>query len=128
MQLVILSTFAASVMLVRTTTAIHPPGRRADYSGKMTWIGDTTGMFSTCGPEYEDDSMFVAVTPSLLNCGSGSGSAITIQCNGVTVEATVVDSCVACGDDRIDVATAVYEACGFSTGDGGIQYGISWSF
>lgn len=104
---------------------------RADYSGKMTWIGDTTGALTSCGQPYAADSMYVAVSPALNTCpvSGGTGEPMTISCNGRTVSATAIDKCMGCGDDHIDVATAVWEACGFSTSDGGMQdSGISWSF
>lgn len=104
---------------------------RAEYSGKMTWIGDTTGAYTSCGQQYEAGSMYVAVSPALNTCpvAGGTGSPMTITCNGQTVSAMAIDKCMGCSDDHIDVATAVYEACGFSTSDGGMQAsGISWSF
>lgn len=75
--------------------------------------------------------MYVAVDPSLLGCpvSGGSGSPMTITCNGKTVSATAIDKCMGCDASHIDVATSVYEACGFSITDGGMQdSGISWSF
>lgn len=73
--------------------------------------------------------MYVAVAPSVHTCGTGAGVPMTITCNGQTIQAMAADTCVGCDADHIDVATAVYEACGFNTGDGGMQdSGISWSF
>lgn len=107
------------------------PRGGSSYAGKMTWIGDTTGAYTSCGAPYEADSMYVAVNPSLLGCpvSGGAGAPMTITCNGQTISATAIDKCMGCDPNHIDVATAVYEACGFSTTDGGMQdSGISWSF
>lgn len=102
---------------------------RGSYSGKMTWIGPTTGAYSACGSLYADDSMYVAVDPSLLTCSGTNGMPMTVSCNGKTINAYAIDKCMGCDTDHIDVATAVYEACGFTTTDGGLQTsGISWSF
>lgn len=117
---------ASSSALVTAT----PFQKRGNYSGKMTWIGDTTGALTSCGAPYEAGSMYVAVNAALNTCpvSGGSGTPMTITCNGKTVQATAIDKCMGCDPDHIDVATAVYEACGFTTTDGGMQMGISWSF
>lgn len=98
------------------------------FSGKITWIGDTTGALSACGAPYESGSMYVAVNPDVLDCGSGTGTKMTVTANGQTVDAYAVDKCMGCTTDHIDVATAVYEALGYNTGDGGMHdtSGISW--
>ncbi|KAF3761083.1 hypothetical protein M406DRAFT_73527 [Cryphonectria parasitica EP155] len=122
----------AAPALVRASPLQSPPNpllQRGSYSGQMTWIGPTTGAYTSCGAVYDDSSMYVAVDPSLLQCSGESGTSMTITCNGKTVQATAIDKCMGCASDHIDVATAVYEACGFSTSDGGSQTsGISWSF
>lgn len=98
------------------------------FSGKITWIGDTTGAYSACGAPYEGNSMFVAVNPNVLDCGSGTGVKMSVTANGKTVSAYAVDKCMGCTTDHIDVATAVYEALGYTTDDGGMHdtSGISW--
>ncbi|PSR89037.1 hypothetical protein BD289DRAFT_336318, partial [Coniella lustricola] len=82
--------------------------QRSAYSGRMTWIGPTTGAYTSCGATYEASSMYVAVDPSLLTCSGTSGKSMTITCNGKTVQATAIDKCMGCTSDHIDVATAVY--------------------
>lgn len=99
------------------------------FSGKLTWIGDTTGAYSACGQPYEADSMFVAVDPSVLDCGSdGMGSAMTITANGKTVTAVAIDKCMGCDETHIDVASAVWTALGYTFDDGGMHdnAGLSW--
>lgn len=72
--------------------------------------------------------MFVAVNPDVLDCGSGTGTAMTITANGKTVNAYAVDKCMGCTTTHIDVATAVYEALGYTLDDGGMHDtgAISW--
>lgn len=124
----------ASASSLHDRRAQPPPApRAASYAGKMTWIGDTTGALTSCGQPYEADSLYVAVAPALNTCplAGGAGTPITITCGdgGETVAAMAVDKCMGCGDDHIDVATAVWEACGYTTDDGGMHdQGISWSF
>lgn len=99
------------------------------FSGKLTWIGDTTGAYSACGQPYEADSMFVAVNPNVLDCGTdGMGSAMTITANGKTVSAVAIDKCMGCDESHIDVASAVWTALGYTFDDGGMHdnAGLSW--
>lgn len=100
----------------------------SSFSGKITWIGDTTGALSACGAPYESGSMYIAVNPDVLDCGSGTGTTMSVTANGKTVSAYAIDKCMGCTEDHIDVATAVYEALGYTTDDGGMHDsgGISW--
>lgn len=128
----IISTKLAAMALLAVALASASPleriVNRGSYSGKMTWIGPTTGAYTACGPMYESGNMYVAVNPSLLTC-STTGMPMTITCNGTTVNAFAIDKCMGCDVDHIDVDQDVYEKCGFSTTDGGMQdSGISWSF
>lgn len=141
----LLSTLATLASLLATTSSslaaassFHdrraPLAPRAHYSGKITWIGDTTGALTSCGQPYEDDSLYVAVTPALNTCplSGGVGAPIAVTCNGgqMHVNATAADKCMGCGEDHIDVSTAVWEACGYTIDDGGMhdEPGISWTF
>lgn len=98
------------------------------FSGKITWIGDTSGAYSACGAPYESGSMYVAVNPGVLDCGSGKGTTMSITANGKTVSAYAIDKCMGCDSTHIDVSTAVYEALGYTTDDGGMHNtgAISW--
>lgn len=100
-----------------------------DFSGKITWIGETTGAYSACGVLYEQDSMFVAVNPDVLDCGAdGKGTPMSITANGVTVDAVAIDKCMGCETTHIDVASAVWTALGYTFDDGGMHdnAGLSW--
>lgn len=128
MQITATSAFTYLVVLASTATAT-PFSKRASYSGYITPIGEQSnaGALSACGQEYVTGSMFVAVDPSLLPADC-SPAPISIQCNGATVSAQVVDKCMGCGPDHIDVSAAVYTACGGK--EGGIDpiQGATWSY
>lgn len=103
-----------------STTSSSDSGTTTGW--KITWIGDTTGAYSACGQPYEAGSMYVAVNPGVLDCGSdGKGTPMTVTANGKTVSAYAIDKCMGCDTDHIDVATAVYEALGYTLDDGGMH-------
>ena len=120
-----LTYFAA---LAATATAT-PFSKRASFSGYITPIGEISdaGALSACGQEYVTGSMFVAVQPSLLPADC-SPAPISIQCNGATVSAQVVDKCMGCGPDHIDVSAAVYVACGGEKGGIDPLKDMKWSY
>ena len=128
MQITATSAFTYLVVLA-STVAANPLKNRASYSGYITPIGEQSnaGALSACGQEYVTGSMFVAVDPSLLPADC-SPAPISIQCDKKTVSAQVVDKCMGCGPDHIDVSSAVYTACGGK--EGGIDpiQGATWSF
>lgn len=128
MQITATSAFTYLVALAASVTA-SPFNKRASYSGYITPIGETSnaGARSACGQEYVTGSMFVAVQPSLLPADC-SPAPISIQCNGATVSAEVVDKCMGCGPDQIDVSAAVYVACGGKEGGIDPLPGRTWSF
>ncbi|CAN8106249.1 unnamed protein product [Discula destructiva] len=102
------------------------------FEGKITWIGDTTGAYGACGQPYENGKMYVAVNPSVLDCGAdGMGTPMTIIANGHTVNAVAADKCMGCTVDHIDVASDVYAALGYNSADptdGGMHDnpGLKW--
>lgn len=112
---------AAAATSSESTTTSSSSDTNTGY--KITWIGPTTGAYSSCGTLYEDGSMFVAVDPSVLPaCAQGStGTPMTITANGKTISAYAIDKCMGCDANHIDVATAVYEALGWDTTDGGMH-------
>lgn len=128
MQITATSAFTYLVALAASVTA-SPFNKRASYSGYITPIGETSnaGALSACGQEYVTGSMFVAVQPSLLPADC-SPAPISIQCNGATVSAGVVDKCMGCGPDHIDVSAAVYVACGGKEGGIDPLPDMTWSF
>lgn len=109
----------AAAALFSTTTVL---------ANQMTPIfaGAVTGSPSTScsGEPYTDASMFVAIDPDLFTSATvcptsstGTGYAITIECNGQTVQAQANDKCMGCNTTHIDVAPAVWQACGFELAD-----------
>lgn len=112
----------AAVPTESTTTSSSSSDSGATTGWKITWIGDTTGALTACGQPYEADSMYVAVDPTVLDCGSdGKGTPMTVTANGKTVSAYAIDKCMGCDPTHIDVATAVYEALGYTLDDGGMH-------
>lgn len=114
---------AAAPTELTTTSSSSSSSSSVDTTGwKITWIGDTTGALSACGAPYEAGSMYVAVNPGVLDCGAdGLGTPMTVTANGKTVSAYAIDKCMGCDTTHIDVATAVYEALGFTLDDGGMH-------
>ncbi|KUI74169.1 hypothetical protein VM1G_10011 [Cytospora mali] len=117
--------FFSSAILALTATAT--PHKRATYDGHLTPIGEVPGAYTACGQEYEADSMYVAVNPILLppDC---SPKTITINCPTGAVTGQVLDKCMRCGSDHIDVSSAVYVACGGTKGGIDPINNITWSF
>lgn len=128
MKLTANSALTSLAALAAMATAT-PFSKRASFSGYITPIGEISnaGALSACGQEYVTGSMFVAVQPSLLPADC-SPAPISIQCNGATVSAQVVDKCMGCGSDHIDVSAAVYVACGGKEGGIDPLQGMEWSF
>lgn len=96
-------------------------------ANKMTPIFGTvapSGATSCTGQTYDESTMFVAIDPSLFTgadtcptSSAGTGYSITIQCNGKSVQAQANDKCMGCDATWIDVAPAVWEACGYEVAD-----------
>lgn len=109
--------------------AATPFEKRASFSGYITPIGEISNSkaLTACGQEYVTGSMFVAVQPSLLPADC-SPLSISIQCNDATVTAQVVDKCMGCGPDHIDVSAAVYVAAGGKEGGIDPLQNCKWSF
>lgn len=126
--LAVLSAMLLAAPSPADAATLQLPPQRTGYSGKMTWIGKVNGAYAACGVKYQPGSMYVAVSESVLKCNGQAGAPITITCNGRTVQAVANDLCPGCDTKQIDVSTAVYAACGFDIGDGGMQNsGISWT-
>ena len=124
------ATSALTCLAALATTATATPfNKRASFSGRITPIGEISdaGALSACGQEYVTGSMFVAVQPSLLPADCSPRS-ITIKCNGGTATAQVVDKCMGCGSDHIDVSAAVYVAVGGEKGGIDPIQDCTWSF
>lgn len=119
-------TYLAALAATATAT---PFNKRASFSGYITPIGEISdaGALSACGQEYVTGSLFVAVQPSLLPTDCSPRS-ITIKCKGGSVTAQVVDKCMGCGSDHIDVSAAVYTAVGGEKGGIDPIQGCTWEF
>lgn len=110
---------SAALLVASASTAV--------FANKMTPIFGASpvgGATSCTGQSYTDSSLYVAIDPDLFtgadtcpSSSTGTGYAITIVCNGNTVQAQANDKCPGCTADWIDVAPAVWEACGYSIDD-----------
>ncbi|KAI3395042.1 hypothetical protein diail_1865 [Diaporthe ilicicola] len=118
----------ACLAALASMAAATPFAKRAEFSGYLTPIGETSnsGALTACGQEYVTGSMFVAVQPALLPADC-SPKPISIQCAGKTVQAQAVDKCMGCGTDHIDVSAAVYEACGGQKGGVDPIQNLKWT-
>ncbi|KAI0172684.1 RlpA-like double-psi beta-barrel-protein domain-containing protein-containing protein [Hypoxylon sp. FL1284] len=79
----------------------------AAFDGDLTYY--TPGLGS-CGRTNTETDKIVAVAPAQYVADPDlCGKSITIHLGGKTATATVVDKCMGCSDDSIDVAPAVFE-------------------
>lgn len=114
----------AYLAAVATLATATPLNKRANYSGRVVPLGETTGSLASCGQQYVEGSRLVSVASDLLpNCAQRS---ITITCGGRTTTAEVADKCPGCGHDSIDVSAAVYSSLGGGPISG--LEGCTWSF
>ncbi|KAF5518289.1 Allergen Asp f 7 [Colletotrichum aenigma] len=88
--------------------------RRGSGSGVMTWFNPSLG---SCGRINGDNDMVVAISHITMDDAGGNpnnnpncGKTITISRGGITKTATIVDKCMGCGVDHIDVSPAVFRA------------------
>lgn len=84
------------------------------YTGDMTYFAPGLG---SCGATSTDTDMIVAISAARMNSGGNPSNNplcfkhITItNSQGVSQDATIVDTCPGCAEDAIDVSQAVFEA------------------
>ncbi|KAI8266394.1 Allergen Asp f 7 [Colletotrichum sp. SAR11_239] len=104
--------------------------RRGGGSGVMTWFNPSLG---SCGRTNGDNDMVVAISHITMGDAGGNpnnnpncGKTITISRGGITKFATIVDKCMGCGVDHIDVSPAVFRA--FADLGAGKIGDVKWSF
>ncbi|KAI1112848.1 RlpA-like double-psi beta-barrel-protein domain-containing protein-containing protein [Nemania sp. NC0429] len=78
----------------------------AAKTGDMTWFHPGLG---ACGRTDNDGSPVVALNSADYANGAHCFQWITIQANGRTTAAQVVDLCPGCGSGGIDVAPAIFD-------------------
>jgi opacity protein-like surface antigen len=102
---------------VASSSPSTPTGDK--YSGDIT-IYDNTGGFGACGTALYDTDMVVALSidtwgASTYDVMTGAATnpwcnqKITIEYNGNTVEATIMDMCPGCSGKDIDLSLAVWK-------------------
>lgn len=75
-------------------------------SGDMTYFAPGLG---SCGGTNSESDAIVALSYLQYEGANPCGRTISITMNGVTTSATVVDKCMGCADDAIDVSPVVFE-------------------
>lgn len=96
----------------------------------MTWFNPSLG---SCGRTNGDNDLVVAISHITMGDAGGNpnnnpncGKTITISRSGITKTATIVDKCMGCGVDHIDVSPAVFRA--FADLGAGKIGDVKWSF
>ncbi|KAH6652845.1 riboflavine-aldehyde-forming enzyme [Truncatella angustata] len=75
-------------------------------SGDMTYYAPGLG---SCGGTNSESDAVVALSYEQYNGANPCGKTISITLNGKTIPATVVDKCMGCTVDAIDVSPSVFE-------------------
>ena len=93
------------------------------YKGDMTYFNPALG---SCGAYSTDNDHIVALAPSKMAKPGACFSQINIwnPATGQTHAATVVDKCMGCGPEDIDVSPALFKLVA-PNGDGRV-HGICW--
>lgn len=105
----------------------------AAYSGDLTWYNDAGTV--ACGQQVTGSGTYAAISMQLsteLAVGGPSWpfqwcgrSAIITAPNGRTATVSVIDRCAGCAYGAIDVTPNIFQALGYSLGQGRIP-GIQW--
>jgi hypothetical protein len=97
-------------------------------SGKATYYNTYYPTFSSCGEQPQDTDFVAALAPSFMPSACGKTIAITNEATGTTINARVVDTCMACagGSVAVDLTPTAFEALGSSLDAGTIA--AHWSF
>ncbi|KAI8869722.1 hypothetical protein GQ42DRAFT_111914, partial [Ramicandelaber brevisporus] len=93
--------------------------------GKATWYNPALG---SCGWTNGDNDVVVAVSHQIYGQGINACKKCVniVGSNGKTVKATVVDKCMGCTPDHLDVSPATFKAVEPDLGVGVLR-GISWT-
>ncbi|KAI1455504.1 RlpA-like double-psi beta-barrel-protein domain-containing protein-containing protein [Annulohypoxylon moriforme] len=76
------------------------------FNGDLTYYQPGLG---SCGEQSSSSDHIVALAPAQFTSDPNAcGKTIQITYNGKTTTAKVVDKCMGCSDDSIDVSTAVF--------------------
>lgn len=96
----------------------------ASKSGDMTYYAPGLG---SCGTTSTESDPVVALAPEQYTAGGDGicGKTITINYNGKTATAKVLDKCMGCSADSIDVSPSVFSQLA-NQAQGRVQ--VTWSF
>lgn len=99
------------------------------FTGEMTYYAPGLG---SCGATSTESDLVVAISASKMNSGGNPSNNplcfthITItNPEGISQDATIVDTCMGCAEDDIDVSPTVFQA--FGSLDEGRIPGIQWT-
>ncbi|KAJ4324434.1 hypothetical protein N0V94_001332 [Neodidymelliopsis sp. IMI 364377] len=117
-------TSAAPAPATSSAAASPPSSGGSSYSGDVT-VYDTQGGYGACGKALSDTDMIVALASTAWGVSSYDaqtgdatnpwcGQKITIEANGKTATATIMDMCPGCTGDDIDLSRAAWKAIGMT--------------
>ncbi|KAH9985525.1 RlpA-like double-psi beta-barrel-protein domain-containing protein-containing protein [Russula vinacea] len=107
---------------VPASDEINAQEKRDTYSGQGTWYDTGLG---NCGWESNNNELVVAVSESVYSNGAHCGKSVLVHSGGKSAQATVVDSCQACGADDLDMSPTMFQKfSGLGTG----VIPIQWSY
>ncbi|KAJ6596332.1 RlpA-like double-psi beta-barrel-protein domain-containing protein-containing protein, partial [Mycena vulgaris] len=66
------------------------------------------GGLGACGNPIQDGDLAVALSPDTFAAGAHCGQSISVQFNGASLIATVVDLCPGCGPAGIDLTAGAF--------------------
>jgi len=124
--------FNATVSAFNATLAAATPFNgtveKRQASGHATWYDTVYPTYSSCGNQPQDTDMIAALAPSFMPAACGKTILVTNEVTGITINVTVVDTCMACagGSVAVDLTPSAFAAAGATTDDG--TFACSWVF
>lgn len=114
--------------MAMATLSLAAPVERRQASGHATWYNTYYPTYSSCGDQPQDTDMIAALAPSFMPGACGKVIKVTNEDTGVTIDATVVDTCQACagGSVAVDLTPTAFDATGADTSAG--TFTASWVF
>jgi len=80
----------------------------------------------SCGYTNTDDQAVVALAADMIDKATDCGRMITINYNGVSKTAMIVDTCPGCAGASLDLSQSLFED--FASTDVGRIHGATWSY
>jgi hypothetical protein len=137
-MLVSVSAFTLATALAVSAAHVNPMDIRASHhkrspapatverrlssdSGEFSWYDAGLG---ACGGTNSANDFIVALSVQSWDGGSHCNEQVTITANGKTTTATIVDECMGCPPNKLDMSTGLFQF--FGGLDLGIMHG-SWS-